>query len=48
METTINPHFAILDILIIAEGNQEIPGEDPFRAVRVTAFECFVIIDMVI
>jgi hypothetical protein len=27
---------------------QAIPGEGPFLAVRVTAFECFIVIDMVV
>jgi hypothetical protein len=32
----------------MTEGKLAIPGEGPFLAGRVTAFECFVIIDMVI
>lgn len=32
----------------MTERKQAIPGEGPFRAVRVTTFECFVIIDMVV
>jgi hypothetical protein len=32
----------------MTEGKQAIPGEGPFLAVRVTAFECFVIIYMVV
>ena len=32
----------------MTEGKQAISGEGPFRAVCMTAFECFVIIDMVV
>jgi hypothetical protein len=32
----------------MTEGKQAIPGEGPFLAVRVTAFECFIVIDMVV
>ena len=32
----------------MTEGKQAVPGEDPLLAVRVTAFECFVVIDMVV
>jgi hypothetical protein len=30
------------------EEKQAIPGEGPFLVVRVTAFECFIVVDMVI
>jgi hypothetical protein len=30
------------------ESKYKIPGEDPFLAVRVTAFECFAIMEMAI
>jgi hypothetical protein len=32
----------------ISEGKQPPSGEGPFLAARVTAFECFVVIDMVV
>jgi hypothetical protein len=32
----------------MTEGQQAIPGEGPFLAFRVTAFECFVVIDIVV
>jgi hypothetical protein len=32
----------------MTQGKQAIPGEGLFRAVRVTAFECFIVIDMVV
>jgi len=32
----------------MTEGKQAIPGKRPFLAVGVTAFECFVVIDMVV
>jgi hypothetical protein len=32
----------------MTEGKQPLPGEGPFQAVRVTAFEYFVVIDMVV
>jgi hypothetical protein len=32
----------------MSEGKQTVPGEGPFLAVRVTAFECFADIDMVV
>jgi hypothetical protein len=32
----------------MTEGQKAIPVEGPFPAVRVTAFECFVIIDVVV
>ena len=32
----------------MSEGKQAVPSEGPFLAVRVTAFECFADIDMVV
>lgn len=32
----------------MSEGKQAVPGEGPFLAVGVTAFECFADIDMVV
>ena len=32
----------------MTKGEQPVPGEGPLLAVRVTAFECFAVIDMVI
>jgi len=31
----------------MTEGEQAIPAEGPLLAVRVTAFECFIVIDIV-